>query len=50
MWFDESMDEVWKQAIEPGIADAGYEAGRIDRKEHVNKIDDEIRVSSNACG
>ena len=42
MWFDESMDEVWKQAIEPGIADAGYEAVRIDRKEHVNKIDDEI--------
>ena len=42
MWFHESMDEVWKQAIGPGIADAGYEAVRIDRKEHVNKIDDEI--------
>ena len=42
MWFDDSMDEVWENAIKPGIEDAGYEAIRIDRKEHVNKIDDEI--------
>ena len=42
MWFHESMNEVWKQAIRPGIADSGYQASRIDRKEHVNKIDDEI--------
>ena len=42
MWFDESMDEVWEKAIEPGIEDAGYEAVRIDRKEHLDKIDDEI--------
>ncbi len=42
MWFDESMDEVWENAIKPGIEDAGYEAIRIDRKEHLNKIDDEI--------
>ena len=42
MWFDTSLDEVWDNAIKPGIEDAGYEAIRIDRKEHVNKIDDEI--------
>ena len=42
MWFDESMDEVWENAIKPGIEEAGYEAIRIDRKEHLNKIDDEI--------
>ena len=42
MWFHESMDEVWENAIKPGIEDAGYEAIRIDRKEHLNKIDDEI--------
>ena len=42
MWFDDSMDEVWKNAIKPGIEEAGYEPVRIDRKEHVNKIDDEI--------
>ena len=42
MWFDDSMDAVWENAIEPGIEDAGYEAVRIDRKEHLNKIDDEI--------
>ena len=42
MWFDEAMDEVWENAIKPGIEDAGYEPVRVDRKEHVNKIDDEI--------
>ena len=42
MWFDDSMDKVWDNAIKPGIEDAGYEAVRIDRKEHLNKIDDEI--------
>ena len=42
MWFDNSMDGVWEHAIKPGIEDAGYEPVRIDRKEHVNKIDDEI--------
>ena len=42
MWFDDSMNEVWENAIEPGIEDAGYEAVRIDRKEHLNRIDDEI--------
>ena len=33
---------AWEDAIKPGIEEAGYEAVRIDRKEHVNKIDDEI--------
>ena len=42
MWFDKSMDDLWENGIKPGIEDAGYEAVRIDRKEHVNKIDDEI--------
>ena len=42
MWFDESTDEVYSSGIEPGILDAGYKPLRIDRKEHNNKIDDEI--------
>ena len=42
MWFDKSTDEAWEQGIQRGIEDAGYEAVRIDQKEHVNKIDDEI--------
>ena len=42
MWFDESMNDVWETAIQPGIENAGYEPFRIDRKEHLNKIDDEI--------
>ena len=42
MWFDKSTDEAWKEGIKRGIEDAGYEAVRIDQKEHINKIDDEI--------
>lgn len=42
IWFDESLDEAWEHGILPAINDAGYEAVRIDQKEHLNKIDDEI--------
>ncbi len=42
MWFAEEMNGVFERGIQPGIQDAGYTAMRIDRKEHINKIDDEI--------
>ena len=42
MWFDDSMNEACQNGIEPRIEDAGYKPLRIDRKEHTNKIDDEI--------
>ena len=42
MWFDDSMALAYRDGIEPGIRDAGYNPLRIDRKEHINKIDDEI--------
>ena len=42
MWFDASMTNAWEEGICRGIEDAGYKALRIDRKEHANKIDDEI--------
>lgn len=42
MWFDETLLEALEKGIEPGIRDAGYEPVRIDRKDHNNKIDDEI--------
>ena len=42
MWFDESMDEVFRSGIAKGIVEAGYRPFRIDRKDHINKIDDEI--------
>lgn len=45
MWFDDSMDLPWKEAIYPAIVDAGYEPLRIDKREHNNKIDDEIVAS-----
>lgn len=42
MWFDASMNDAYEQGIEPAIRQAGYEPIRIDKKEHNNKIDDEI--------
>ena len=42
MWFNESMNQAFEAGIEPAIKEAGYKPLRIDRKEHVNKIDDEI--------
>lgn len=42
MWFDASTESVYEEGIAPGIQAAGYRPFRIDRKEHSNKIDDEI--------
>ena len=42
MWFDESMEKAYEQGIKLGIKDAGYKPLRIDRKDHINKIEDEI--------
>ena len=42
MWFDDCMDEAFDQGIKPAIEHTGYNPLRIDQKEHVNKIDDEI--------
>lgn len=42
MWFHESMNEIWENGFCSAIKDTGYKPVRIDKKEHVNKIDDEI--------
>jgi hypothetical protein len=42
MWFNSATDDAYKLGIKPAIEDLGYNSFRIDGKEHVNKIDDEI--------
>jgi nucleoside 2-deoxyribosyltransferase len=42
MWFAEQMNDIYNNAIEPAIREAGYKPIRVDRIEHVNRIDDEI--------
>ena len=42
MWFSEEMLRTYDHGIAPAIVAAGYQPRRIDRLEHVNKIDDEI--------
>jgi nucleoside 2-deoxyribosyltransferase len=42
MWFHPSTEDVYKQGIAPAIEAQGFAPLRIDRKEFINKIDDEI--------
>ena len=42
MWFDDSLTEAYEKGIKPAIEETGYTPLRIDQKEHINKIDDEI--------
>lgn len=42
MWFGDAIGDAYVSGIEPALAEAGYRALRIDRKEHNNRIDDEI--------
>jgi hypothetical protein len=42
MWFDEKVDKLYADAIEPAIIGAGYKSLRMKELEHVNRIDDEI--------
>ena len=47
MWFNEELSDAHTIGLQPGIANAGYDPLRIDQKEHVNKIDDEIIAGIN---
>jgi hypothetical protein len=42
MWFDSSMSDAYELGIEAAVRECGDRPLRIDQKEHVNKIDDEI--------
>jgi nucleoside 2-deoxyribosyltransferase len=42
MWFNEATHAAYEKGIAPAVTEAGYSPLRIDNKEHVNKIDDEI--------
>lgn len=42
MWFNHEVTPVYDEAMIPAIEHWGYRAIRVDRKEHNNKIDDEI--------
>ena len=42
MWFHETTTEAFENGIRPAVEETGYDPLRIDQKEHINKIDDEI--------
>lgn len=48
MWFDESLNKTYADGFQLGILNSGYDPLRIDKVEHVNRIDDEIIRQINA--
>lgn len=48
MWFDNGLAEAYEKGLQAGVFTAGYNPLRIDRVEHVNRIDDEIVRQINA--
>lgn len=42
MWFNPELDGVYDEAIAPALDECGFNPVRIDKREHNNKIDDEI--------
>ncbi len=42
MWFDPQMDKAYEEGIEPALLDTGWRPLKINRKQHNNRIDDEI--------
>jgi hypothetical protein len=42
MWFSELTNDAYANGIAPALRATGYKPVRIDKKEHNNKIDDEI--------
>ena len=42
MWFDAGLEAAYEDGFQVGILNAGYDPVRIDRVEHINRIDDEI--------
>jgi hypothetical protein len=42
MWFDESLRDAWTNGFDPGIRAAGFHPVRIDNKDYVGGISDEI--------
>lgn len=48
MWFHDDLNEIYTKGFQAGVFEAGYDPIRIDRTEHVNRIDDEIIRQINA--
>jgi hypothetical protein len=44
MWFNPQLDAAWSNGFDPAIRNAGYRPFRIDKKEYIGGITDEIIV------
>jgi nucleoside 2-deoxyribosyltransferase len=49
MWFSDQTHEAYESGIRLAVQDAGFEAIRIDQKEHNNEITDEIMAEIRNC-
>ena len=42
MWFNPEVDHLYDDAIVPAVESAGFTPYRVDRRHHLNKIDDQV--------
>jgi len=50
MWFDESMTDVYLEAIKPALEETGYNPIRIDFEHHNERVDDRIIAEIRTSG
>ena len=44
MWFDPDMEAAWSEGIEPALKTAGYEPYRVDKDQHLERIDAKVQA------
>ena len=49
MRFVDELNDAYESGISVAVLNAGYEPVRVDRTEHVNRIDDEIIARNRLC-
>ena len=42
MWFNDEMNGAWEQGIKPAVERAGYRPIRVDKEQHIDRIDAKI--------
>jgi hypothetical protein len=49
MWFDDTLNDAWLNGFHPGISTAGFRPLRIDAKDYVGGVSDEIMAEIRRC-
>ena len=50
MWFTDELESAWEDGFKPALEEEGWNPIRIDKKQHNDKIDDQIVASIRRSG